>query len=332
MKSNFLLFFIFLLIISTVSKAQDEASADTAILRTLRQSPNKNSLPVRKPVISIRPVELETSPLGLEVNYWRSWTNFGINLNQSTFSNNWNSGGVSSIALGSHFNHKLDYTREGKNYVSEIILQYGKLKNKNQIERKTNDRIFYDNKIGLKLSKNWNFFASVNFESQFDRGYSYSKKSGDEVRTLISRFMTPGYLTESIGVEYKPGKSFSLRIGTGTARQTFVLDTSIYKTNPKNFGVPHGKQFRNELAFQAVTNVDKDIMPNINLKSRYLLFANYEDLGNIDHRLDVTFTARVNRVINVSLSGVALYDADTDSKIQASQGLALGISYKFPVK
>jgi hypothetical protein len=332
MKGSFLLIFIFLCSFSNITVAQDDTSVDTAILRTLRLPPNKNSLPVRKPVISIRPVELETIPLDLKVNYWRSWTNFGINLNQSTFSNNWNSGGVSSIALGTNFNHKVDYTKEDKNYASEVILQYGKLKNKNQLERKTNDRIFYDNKVGLKLSKNWNFFASVNFESQFDRGYTYIKKNGEEDRILISRFMTPGYLTESIGAEYKPSKSFSLRIGTGTARQTFVLDTTIYHNNTKNFGVPHGKQFRNELAFQVVTNVDKDIMSNVNLKSRYSLFANYEDLGHIDHRLDVTLTARVNRLINVSLSGVALYDADTDAQIQASQGLALGIAYKFPVK
>ena len=328
------IFFTFVLLFSLnhISIAQDETSADTAILRSLRQSPGKNTLPVRKPLISIRPVELADAPLDLKVNYWRSWTNFGISLNQSTFSNNWNSGGVSSIALGSNFNHKIDYTKDGKNYVSEVILQYGKLKNKGQIERKTNDRIFYDNKVGLKLSKNWYFFASINFESQFDRGYSYVKKNGEEERILISRFMTPGYLTESLGAEYKPGKHFSLRIGTGTARQTFVLDTSIHRTNKKNFGVEPGKRFRNELAFQAVANLEKEVMTNINLKSRYSLFANYEDLGHIDHRLDVTFTARVNRVINVALSGVALYDADTDEKIQASQGLSLGLSYKFPVK
>ncbi|HXH99232.1 MAG TPA: DUF3078 domain-containing protein [Sphingobacteriaceae bacterium] len=331
MKGIFL--FILLISFSNFTFAQNDASADTAALNKLKHYPNKNSLPVRKPVLNIKPVTIEVTPLDMKVSYWRSWTNFGVNLNQSAFSNNWNSGGVSSIAIGTQFNQKLDYTKDDKNYVSEVILQYGKLRNKGQLERKTNDRIFYDNKVGLKLSASWNFFASLNFESQFDRGYSFSKTiAGEEKRTLISRFMTPGYLTESLGVEYKPGKSFFLRIGTGTARQTFVLDTNIYRTNPKNFGVDRGKRFRNELAFQAVTNVDKDILTNVNLKSRYSLFANYEDLSHIDHRLDVTFTARVNKIIFVSLSGVALYDADTDSKIQASQGLALGLSYRFPIK
>ena len=103
------------------------------------------------------------------------------------------------------------------------MLQYGKIKNKNQLQKKNNDRIFWDNKAALQLSKNWYFFGSVTFESQFDNGFSYAGGTDGEVPTLISRFMSPGYLTESVGFEYKPSKYFSTRIGTGTARQTFVL-------------------------------------------------------------------------------------------------------------
>lgn len=329
---NRILYLIFLLGFS-LNTVFAQNTADTSLLNTLKQYPRKNSLPVRKPLLNLKPVQIEITPLDLEVNYWRSWSTFGINVNQASFSNNWKGGGVNSLALGTHFNHKVDYTREGKNFVSELIFQYGKLKNKDQMERKTTDRIFWDNKLALRLSKSWNFFGSINFESQFDNGYSYASEQGIERRNLISRFMAPGYLTESIGVEFKPDKYFWLRIGTGTARQTFVLDTSLYvATGGKNYGVERGKRFRNELAFQVVSSLDRDIAKNINLKSRYSLFANYEELGAIDHRLDMTLTARVNRLINVSLIGVALYDKDTDTQIQASQGLALGLTYKFPVR
>lgn len=309
----------------------DTTTADTTELKELRQYPKKNSLPVRLPVIQLQPVEIPKSSINLKVNYWKTWVSFGLNVNQASFSDNWSGGGVNSLALGSLFNYKTDYTKGDRNFVSEIIMQYGRLKNKDQLERKTNDRIFFDNKVALKLSKSWYFFGSLNFESQFDEGFAYSKNAaGQEVRTLISRFMSPGYLTESIGFEYKPSKVFWLRIGTGTARQTFVLDTGIYRTNPKNFGVEPGSRFRNELAFQLVTSIDKDISSNLNLKSRYALFANYEQLNNIDNRLDLTLTARVTRLINVSLAGVALYDDDTDNEIQSSQALSFGLMYKFP--
>lgn len=323
---------IFLSFASLGFAQKNDNEADTVILKTLKQYPRKNSLPVRKPVLYPENVVLE-KPVSLDVavNYWRNWTAFGINVNQATFSDNWGGGGVNSLALGGQFSYKTDYTKDDKNYVSEFLLKYGKLKNKAQLSRKTADRIFLDNKVSLKLSKNWGFFGSVNFESQFDMGYSYSKNAqGNEIRTLLSGFMAPGYLTESIGFEYKPTKSFFIRIGTGTARQTFVLDTTLYKTNPKNFGVTQGNSFRNELAFQIVGAIDKDIAKNLNLKSRYTMFANYEQLSTIDNRLDLTLTAQVNRLINVSIGAIVLYDDDTADRVQASQAMSFGLVYKFP--
>ena len=307
-----------------------KTKTDSLKIEELRQYPRKNSLPVSRPALIVRPIPVPESLEKMKVNYWRNWLSFGVNLNQASFSDNWSGGGINSLALGTQLNFKTDYTKGDKNYVSELILQYGKLKNKGQLERKTNDRIFWDNKSGLKLSKNWFFFGSVNFESQFDQGYTYNRDGkGNEERVLISRFMSPGYLTESFGFEYKPSKEFYLRIGTGTARQTFVLDTNLYKTNPKNFGVPKGNVFRNELAFQVVSNLDKDIAKNINLKSRYALFANYKRLNHLDHRLDVTVSAKVNKLINVSIAAIALYDDDTSDKIQASQSISLGLVYRF---
>jgi hypothetical protein len=302
---------------------------DSVVLKELRQYPKRNSLPVRIPNLILKPVILSNSEIDIRMNYWRNLLSFGISFNQAAFSSNWSSGGVNTLALGTQFNFKTDYTKDDKNFASEVLLEYGKLRNKGQLERKIKDRIFWDNKGGLKLSKSWNFFGSLNFESQFDFGYSYSKNAeGKEIRTLLSRFMSPGYLTESVGFEYKPVSYFFLRIGTGTARQTFVLDTALYRTNPKNFGVTPGKTFRNELAFQVVASIDKDIATNLNLKSRYAMFASYDRLSGIDHRLDLTLTARVNRLINVAVSGVALYDDDTDNKIQASQTLSLGLVYR----
>lgn len=327
-----LVLFIFLAQADSLWAQRTESQEDSLALKELRQYPRKNTLPVRRPVIFPETIKMsEPAPLELSINYWRTWTAFGVNVNQASFSENWGGGGVNSLAIGGQFSYKADYTKDDKNFVSEVLLQYGKLNNRDQLSRKTADRIFFDNKVALKLSKSWYFFGSINFESQFDRGYSFARNDqGNEVRTLLSSFMAPGYLTESLGFEYKPSKTFFLRIGTGTARQTFVLDTTLYKTNPKNFGVTPGKSFRNELAFQVVASLDRDIAKNLNLKSRYAMFANYEKLRSIDNRLDVTLTAQVNRLINVSLAGIVLYDDDTANKIQASQALSLGLLYKFP--
>ena len=293
----------------------------------LKRSP----LPSRTGTLQYKPIQLKPLIVDAKVNYWKTKTSVGINVNQAAFSDNWKNGGVNSLALAGLINYKAEYSKESFSFVSETILNYGKVKNKDQLQKKTVDRIFIDNKAAMQLSKSWFFFGSVNFESQFDNGYSYSRNAdGDEIPTLISKFMSPGYLTESIGFEYKPSKYFSSRFGTGTARQTFVLDTAIYRTNPNNFGVTPGKTFRNELAFQVVSNFEKDIFKNTNLKARYAMFIPYDNLGHIDHRLDVALTAKINRFMNVSLVGVGLYDRDQDLKIQGSQTMALGLTFVFP--
>lgn len=311
--------------------AQDFVLPTTDTLKTKIRLFKKNPFITKPPLFFLKKSAIPQRILKVKINYWRNQTTVAINVNQAAFSDNWSGGGVNSLALGGQFLYKAEYKKENINYLTQIDLIYGKVKNKGQIERKSNDRIFVDNKAALQISKNWYFFGSLSFESQFDLGYVYSKDgAGNEIRTPISNFMAPGYVTESVGFEYKPVSYFNLRLGTGTARQTFVLDTTLYKNNPKNFGVPIGKKFRNELAFQVVANFDKDIATNINLKSRYLIFAAYEKFKNIDQRLDVTLTAKVNKYINVMLNGVALYDDDFSNTLQTSQALSLGVVYNLP--
>lgn len=337
--------------VSAQVQAQDVDSVPVNIKNydlKLKRSP----LPVLNGIIDFRPVDISPVVISSKVNYWKTTTAIGINVNQSSFSNNWKGGGVNSLAVGGLVNYKAEYVKENYSYVTEVNLQYGKIKNRDQLQKKTNDRIFWDNKAAFQLSKNWYFFGSLTFESQFDNGFSYSTINNVETPTLISKFMSPGYLTQSIGFEYKPSKFFSTRIGTGTARQTFVLDNETLNaakreraiaSNPTaspesiaqagmtdNYGIAYNKSFKNDLAFQVVTAFDKDIFHNVNLKTRYALFIPYDDFGQIDHRLDVALTAKINRFMNVSLTGVGLYDKDTDLKIQGSQTLAMGLMFVFP--
>ncbi|GGC38141.1 hypothetical protein GCM10011386_32790 [Parapedobacter defluvii] len=304
-------------------------------LDELRYRPDSNSLKVEKPELGIRPVKLPMSNLDLKVIYWRHWSSFGINANQASFSDNWQTGGVNSISVGLLLNHKSDYTRNNTNFVTELNLQYGKQKNKEQLPRKNNDRIFWDNKLSLKVANHWSLFTSLTFESQFDIGWNYgvNEVTGrEETTTVKSNFMAPGYLAESLGIEYKPDNTFSLRIGTGTARQTFVSDDNVVPTagDGSRYGVEPGKHFRNDLAFQLTALLDRNIAQNINLKSRYNMFANYEELTDPSHRLEATLTASVTRLINVTLAGILVYDSRQHENIQTSQALALGLLYKIP--
>lgn len=271
-------------------------------------------------------IPLDTTPL--DTTYWQSEFSAGLNFNQAGFSSNWKAGGINSIALGSIIAGKALYMKDRISWDNEIELLYGVVKNDGQSSRKSNDRIFLDSKLGYKVSEFWAAYFSLNFISQFARGYEYDDTGSS---TLISDFLAPGFLTSSLGFEYQPSPEFNIRIGPFSPRFTFVNNPEIALAVPTNYGVPIGETTRIEwLAMQIFANYDKNIGENFNIKSRYMLFANYETLAwrNIDHRLDITLTAKITRFINVTMTSISLYDIDQDPGIQFSQALALGILYK----
>ncbi|WP_428328231.1 DUF3078 domain-containing protein [Mucilaginibacter sp.] len=332
LKLLFLLLF-FGIAISAEAQKTDSLKVDTNLLNKYRIEPGKNALPFRFRPIQIKEELVPVNLLDYKVSYWHKNVLFGLNFSQSAFSNNYSAGGVNAIALGSNFDYKLEYNKSPRDFTSELNLIYGISKNKGQGSRKTNDRIFFDNKLATQLSKHWFFYGSLTFESQFDKGFNYSNADGTEAQNpyLISNFMSPGYLTESLGFEYKPTKYFDLRFGTGTARQTFVLDTTIYHNQPSNYGVPIGHTIYNELAVQVVAAIDKDLSKNIHINARYALFIPYiQPFVYMSHRVDATLTAKVSRLIAVTMNGTFLYDKHTSNAVQGTEGLALGVVYKFP--
>ncbi len=327
------LLLLFGFILSAKAQKTDSLKVDTNELNKYRINPGKNALPMRFRPMQIQEEQLPVNLLDYKVSYWHKSILFGLNFSQSAFTSNYSAGGVSAIALGSNFDYKAEYNKAPKDFTTELSLLYGESKNKGQGSRKTNDRIFFDNKVAQQLSKHWFFFGSLTFESQFAKGYNYSNPDGTDAQNpyLISSFMSPGYLTESLGFEYKPNKFYDLRIGTGTARQTFVLDTTIYHNQPANYGVPIGRTIYNQLAVQVVVSVDKDLSKNIHINARYALFVPYiQPLAYTSHRVDATLTAKVSRLIAVTVNGTFLYDKNTSTSVQGTEGMALGVVYKFP--
>lgn len=316
-------------------------------LKDLRALPDTSIVGSRaiKP-LSIRNVKVPIPELGLSVDYWKHWTKLGLNLNQASFSDNWKDGGVNSMAWSTTAWHKSEYNRNDFNFTTEVDLRYGVLANDDQLSKKNIDRIFWDNKLAYKFSSRWSIFTSVVFESIFAAGYSYGREDGVEVRgRKTAAFMSPGYLTESLGLEYKPDETFSLRFGTGTARQTFVLDDSVREIAEDEdgvsrlqpaFGVEPGRIMRNELGFQLVANLDRNLSKNLNLKARYALLADYLEITRPDHRLDATLTAKVSGIISVTATGVMWYDrtrimeGESRARVQYSQALAMGVLFNFP--
>ena len=267
-----------------------------------------------------------------DTTYWRKDFRAGISFNQASFSDNWTGGGVNSVGLNAFLNYKANYARDIHTWDNEIDLAYGVLTNEGQGSRKSLDRVFLDTKYGRELSSKWVFFTSLSLLTQFADGFAYDqvRSNGETYDSLISSLFSPAFVTSSWGFEYHPADFFKVRFGPFSPRLTFVNNDRLSELGA--YGVDPGDNLRTEwLAFQLLADFNRDIAENLNLKWKYILFSNYEELelDKIDHRLDLVLAAKVNNFVDVSLGLILIYDFDQIDELQFSQALNMGIVYTF---
>lgn len=267
---------------------------------------------------------------------WKKTFRTGLNINQASFSSNWKAGGINSFGFNGLLYYKANYKKNKTAWDNQFDFLFGMVNNQGQGNRKTLDRIFMETKVGYDLNKKWSLTTAINFQSQFAKGYRWDKDvNGVEVGSLISDFFAPAFITSAWGFQYQPVEYFKVTFAPFSPRVTVVADNNgrFAAVDPlRPYGVNVGSNTRYEwLAFQMLAEFNKDIAKNLNLKFRYMMFANYETLSlqTIDHRLDIGLTAKVNRFMNVSLGGILVYDFDQDSGAQWAQAFNLGITYTF---
>ncbi|GAB2952179.1 DUF3078 domain-containing protein [Hymenobacter coalescens] len=269
------------------------------------------------------------------VSPWKTKFKGSLNISEALLSDNWKGGGVSFFGLNALVNSQANYRRGRQSWDNQADFLFAFAQNKGQGYRKNLDRLFLDTKYGYSISSDWDMFTSLNLLSQFAPGYEYDKDAaGNERARLVSSWFAPAFLTAAYGFEYHPTTFFKLRLSPFAPRFTFVNrpERFVASVGEKPYGVAPPREVRREwLAAQVLAELDKEIMQNVNLKGRYVLYANYQTLAfrRLDHRLELALTAKVNRYINVALTGIGLYDYDQDRKIQASQALSLGFLYTF---
>ena len=322
MKTSTLAFVV--LLFSSHLWAQDEPQPSVRTEPTLQEEAEAVEEEVEEVVSTDGPV--------LQDTVWRTSINVGLNFNQAAFSDNWIGGGINSIAFSSFFNYQAHYKKDDWSWDNEADLLYGVISSKGQGSRKSQDRVYLDSKVGKSLSEDWNAYFSLNFLTQFGAGYRYEDNAqGVEQSLLVSKFMSPGFLTASLGFEYDPNDNFTLRLSPLSSRLTFVSDPTVFQNVLTRYGLDAGDNVRYEwYALQIQANYNKNLTETIHLKARYLLFANYENFSpsNWDHRLELLFSASLTRFINVSFATIFLYDRDQVPDPQISQSLGVGILFQ----
>jgi len=269
---------------------------------------------------------------------WRKGGLLSLNLSQVSFTN-WAGGGQNSVAGNALVNYFASYKRGKIAWDNYIDLGYGILmQGKNAHLIKSDDKIDLTSKFGRQASKHWYYSALANFRSQFAAGYNYPND-----QDVISKFFAPAYVTVGLGMDYKPGKNFSLFLSPASARFIFVLDNDL--SDKGAYGVDPGEKVRTEFGALLKAIYNKDIATNINLMTSLDLYSNYLDKPqNIDVNWQMLLGLKVSKFISASISAQLLYDDNTQLTFYKDDGvtvdhtgpgtqfkevIGIGFAYKF---
>jgi hypothetical protein len=251
------------------------------------------------------------------------WQRSGVGtltFTQNSF-DNWSGGGEDSWAWLMNVDASMNRTEEGYTWSNNLKLSFGQSSVGGEDARKSADELKFESVYTKIMGEFINPYAAFTLRTQMTDGYFYDE-NGDEVQT--SGLMDPGYLTESIGVGYKPNDNIQTRLGAA-AKHTVGSEDYLYADDPDTDD--EVETFKSEFGIESVTDVNFTVAENILFTSKLEAFSNFASFDEIDVNWDNMFTAKVNELINVSLNVKIYYDYDISAKRQLSQTLGVGVSY-----
>jgi hypothetical protein len=258
--------------------------------------------------------------------FWKRGGFSVFTINQVNLSN-WTAGGENALSTTAILNLFANYKKEKVVWDNSLDLGYGLMKNKGQKTRKNEDKIELNSKFGYKAFDKVYYSALVNYRTQFDKGYNYPNDS-----VVVSRFNSPGYLTLSLGLDYKPTDFFSIFLSPATGKFTFVSDKTLSDLGA--YGVEPGKKVRSEFGAGLSAKFQKDVIKNVNVVSKLTLFNNYTDKDkenrkNIDVNWEVMINIKAGKYLTTTILTNLIYDQNIIEKTQFKEVLGVGLSYKF---
>jgi hypothetical protein len=256
------------------------------------------------------------------------WTLFGtgsLGFTQTSLSN-WSKGGESSLAMLILGKYNANYSKKKTRWETGVEARYGANQTKSKGYEKNDDKFELQSRFGYSAFQKWFYSAEADFKTQMAPGYNYPDKSKP-----ISAFMAPGYLTFSIGLDYKPNKDFSLFISPLTSKTTYVNDTALI--SPKNYGLEPGQKKLWEPGIIIKSKWHKKIMDNITYDTKEEFFNNYRyTFQKFAFDWEQTLTMQVNHHINVLVMTELIYDYNVKFPIHDAAGVEIGRTPKWQFK
>lgn len=272
--------------------------------------------------------------------YWTYYSEVELAMSQGKLAN-WASGGENSLSLLSNIRYFWNYNRNKTSWENWIHYRFGFMKNGSESIRKNEDRFEFNSKLGQKAFKHWYYTAQFNVLTQLFNSYEYPKESP---RELVANFMSPGYFTLSLGLDFKPNSNFSLMISPIAGKWNYVRDTA--RIDPQRYGVSEaGKRYKREAGAQLnlMSKLSK-LFNIVDMNNELKVFMSYEkkdkyvNLGKDDEKKKripvtanwkMTLSFKINYFMSASIYTETIYDENYSRKIQFKENLNLGVKFRF---
>ncbi len=261
---------------------------------------------------------MNTLVMAMLIASWVNAFSTGININQSYYSQSWQSGDVGAISWTAFLNLGLKKSLSQKLlFTNNLSMAFGQTYTQDAESKKwkppmkSSDKL--ENEAVLKLTMGWPIdpFASARVLTQF---YDNEQKL----------YLNPATFTESFGAArdiYSPNDSNMV-----TARLGLSFKEVVNRADTGSVPIDGGLEFVASANF----NLAKNVLYKSNLrvfKALYSFNPSGQTWKSPDVNFENTVQITVTKLIKLQIYAQWLYDRDQIDKVQFRENLALSIMY-----
>lgn len=255
--------------------------------------------------------------------YWYYYSDIAFSFGQGYISDTWAAGGESSLSILSDLKFFLNYFKNTFSWENSFRYRLGMLKNGDEAISKNEDKFEIQSKAGLKAFRHWNYAMQLDMNTMFFR--SYDSPARNEV---IGSFLSPGYLTLSLGLDFKPKDNISLYLSPIAGQWIHVKDTAL--VDPTRYGIEAGKKTKSDAGAKVELKDTHTLWNFLKVDNRVILFSSYYDKPEyITLDWQTTLNFQINYFMQTSIYMNMVYDRHHSKKIQFKETLGIGVNFRF---
>ena len=253
------------------------------------------------------------------LNKWTPSLLASLNLSQIAFQD-WTKGGESAFSFTVGADWVMDYKASHWTFKNQLKGEWGQSQTGYDIKKITVNNVF--NETVYYYDPGWLFVPYVSnlIRTPITDGFDY----GEPEKKQIVAFFDPGYVTQSIGFAYEKSEVFQTRLGLAFEESFANKFAAQYTDDDETTDL---ETFKFETGIESMTDLNLKIDDNVVYKSKLRLFSGFTRMTVWDVAWDNTFTAEVNKWLNVNLSFILVYKASESLRTQMQEALQVGIVY-----